>query len=105
MIRLDAILRWISDRFPAAEGRDGGAAAGAAGTAREDVVRRFAFAVVFILAACATASVPNAPLAPSQPLNMYARGLSFLLPEPAPQALGPELQLWGTHYHTPVVFP
>lgn len=105
MIRLDAILRWISDRFPATEGRDGGAVAGATGTTREDVVRRFAFAVVFILAACATASVPNTPPLPSQPLNMYARGLSFLLPEPAPQALGPELQLWGTNYHTPVVFP
>jgi 3D (Asp-Asp-Asp) domain-containing protein len=102
MIRLDAIIRSISDRFPAG-GRESGAMTGLADTSRE--ARRLAFGLLFALTACATASVPSAPRAPEAPLNLYARGLMFLLSEPPPQALGPDLQLWATHYHTPIVTP
>ena len=76
---------------------------GIADTSRK--ARRLAFGLVFVLAACATASVPTAQRPPEAPLNLYARGLMFLLSEPAPQALGPDLQLWATHYHTPIVTP
>jgi 3D (Asp-Asp-Asp) domain-containing protein len=29
----------------------------------------------------------------------------FALPEPKPASMGPDLRLWATHYHTPIVSP
>lgn len=66
-------------------------------------VRQFAFAIVFALAACATASAPS--VRPEPLVSPHETAMSFRLPAPAPQTLGPDLQLWATHYHTPVVTP
>src|SRR5262245_28577573 len=93
MKRLDALIRRLSDRALHAGGRDG----------EDTVLRRFTLAVVFALTACATAS---APVRASEPrLTPHERAMAFLLNAPAPQALGPDLKLWATHYHTPVVSP
>jgi 3D (Asp-Asp-Asp) domain-containing protein len=93
MKRLDALLRSLSDRLFHAGGRDG----------EGIVVRRFTLAVVFALTACATAS---APMRTAQPLlTPYERAMGFMLDSPKPQALGPDLELWATHYHTPIVRP
>jgi 3D (Asp-Asp-Asp) domain-containing protein len=67
-----------------------------------DPVRRFAFAVLLGLAACATASAPGRA---SSVLTPHEQAMAFQLEEPAPQTLGPDLQLWATHYHTPVIRP
>lgn len=69
-------------------------------------LRRFSFAVVFSLAACATASVPglSRPAEPP-PLSPDERALAFRLDAPADEAIGPNLKLWATHYHTPEVRP
>ena len=69
-------------------------------------LRRFGFAVLFSLAACATASAPglsNRPAEPPQSPN--ARALAFMLDAPSKEATGPDLKLWATHYHTPEVTP
>ena len=74
-------------------------------------MKPLAFTVLFVLAACATAAVPglvNGVAAPSGPgidLTPYQRALTFSLEAPAPQAMGPDLRLWATHYHTPVIKP
>lgn len=71
-------------------------------------LRRLSFAVVFSLAACATASAPGSlPVAsvPIPQLSPNERALAFLLEAPAEEATGPDLKLWATHYHTPEVTP
>lgn len=75
-------------------------------------VRQFTFTILFFLTACATAAVPgigplpSAPAGPIQPaLTPEQRALKFTLSEPQPQSLGPDLKLWATHYHTPIVRP
>lgn len=70
---------------------------------RDRRVRQFAFAIVFALTACATASAPGARPGPA--LFSHHEAMSFQLTAPPPQALGPDLQLWATHYHTPIVTP
>lgn len=71
-------------------------------------LRRFSFAIVLTLAACATASAPgintSGEIAPLT-LSPYARALAFALEAPPANMLGPTLKLWGTHYHTPEVGP
>lgn len=73
-------------------------------------MRAFTFTILFMLAACATAAVPGLPAAPSEPppplapeLTPLERAAGFALDEPSPQAMGPDLKLWATHYHTPLV--
>ena len=70
-------------------------------------LRRFSFAVVFSLAACATASAPGLPNGQAKlpPLSPNQRALAFLLDAPSKEAIGPNLKLWATHYHTPEVEP
>lgn len=68
------------------------------------MLRRFSFALVFGLTACATAStlpIPPRPVAPTP----YALAMDFRLEAPAPRSLGPDLKLWATHYHTPEFHP
>lgn len=72
------------------------------------VLRRVSFAVVFGLAACATASAPGGlPSGPAAPpvLTANERAIAFQLTAPPEAALGANLKLWGTHYHTPEVRP
>ncbi len=73
-------------------------------------MRQFTFTILFLLAACATATVPGVtprttttPTAPV--LTSGQQAMAFVLPAPAPQSLGPDLKLWATHYHTPIVRP
>ncbi len=71
-------------------------------------LRRFSFAVVVSLAACATASAPGGlppGAAPVPQLSPNARALAFALEPPAKEVTGPDLNLWATHYHTPEVAP
>jgi 3D (Asp-Asp-Asp) domain-containing protein len=68
-------------------------------------MRRLAFAIAFLVAACATGSAPAVAPAPGAMLDMSGKGMNFLLAAPAPQKLGPDLRLWATHYHTPIVTP
>jgi 3D (Asp-Asp-Asp) domain-containing protein len=70
------------------------------------IPRRTGYAILFLLAACATASTPTRepePLAP--PLTAEERALSFLLEAPAAEELKRPLNLWATHYHTPSITP
>lgn len=75
--------------------------------ASPNYLRRFSFAVVFSLAACATASAPGLSSGPAEgpPLSPNQRALAFSLDAPADKATGPNLKLWATHYHTPEVSP
>jgi 3D (Asp-Asp-Asp) domain-containing protein len=66
-------------------------------------VRRYAFGILLALTACATASAPAVRAATE--LTPHERSMAFMLDAPAPQTLGPDLQLWATHYHTPVITP
>lgn len=68
-------------------------------------MRRLAFAIAFLAAACATASAPTIAPPPGAMLDMSGKGMNFLLAEPSPKTLGPDLRLWATHYHTPSVTP
>jgi 3D (Asp-Asp-Asp) domain-containing protein len=70
-------------------------------------LRRFSLAVVFSLAACATASAPGLSNGPAiQPvLSPNERALAFSLEAPGEDATGPNLRLWATHYHTPEITP
>ena len=70
-------------------------------------LRRFSLAVVFSLAACATASAPGLSNGPAiQPvLSPNERALAFSLEAPGEGAIGPNLRLWATHYHTPEITP
>src|SRR5262249_28055528 len=69
--------------------------------------RQYSFAVLFALAACATASSLSGPgvrLSPAAPeLSISERAASFQLKPPAPDQLGPELKFWATRYQTPIV--
>lgn len=75
-------------------------------------MKQLTFTFLFVLAACATAAVPGMPVAPeptsiaeptSLPATPLQRAVDFTLGEPAPTGLGPDLKLWATHYHTPLV--
>lgn len=74
-------------------------------------MKQLTFTFLFVLAACATAAVPGMPVEPepisaepvSLPLTPLERAVGFTLEEPAPTGLGPDLKLWATHYHTPIV--
>ncbi len=74
-------------------------------------MRQLTFTIVFTLAACATAAAPGLPVAPAEPrglmptLTPSERAATFTLEAPAPPAMGPDLKLWATHYHTPIVTP
>ncbi len=68
--------------------------------------RRAGYAVLLLLTACATASTMGReppPLMPALTLEQQAAG--FLLDAPVEDALGPNLRLWATHYHTPSIAP
>lgn len=74
-------------------------------------MKHLTFTALFLLTACATAAGTgmHAPRA-AQPLAAPAltpqeRAVGFALEEPSAQALGPNLKLWATHYHTPIVTP
>jgi 3D (Asp-Asp-Asp) domain-containing protein len=90
MKRLDAINTGLPDR-PRRALRVGA------------TVKRLAFAMVFAATACATASAPVRTREPNP--SPAERATGFMLEAPRPQALGPDLRLWATHYHTPVVSP
>jgi 3D (Asp-Asp-Asp) domain-containing protein len=99
MDRLHAFFRPISQRlFRPAEG-------GIEETLARDKtrMRQFSFAALFALTACATASAPTNASTPL--LSPYITALAFSLPEPDAAKLGPDLELWATHYHTPIVTP
>lgn len=75
-------------------------------------MKQLTFTFLFVLAACATAAVPGMPVAPgaatpAEPLlpllSPLERAVSFTLDEPTPSGMGPDLKLWATHYHTPIV--
>jgi 3D (Asp-Asp-Asp) domain-containing protein len=74
-------------------------------------MKQLTFTFLFVLTACATAAVPGLPVAPSStpaeplslPLSPVERAVGFTLGEPMPSAMGPDLTLWATHYHTPIV--
>lgn len=74
-------------------------------------MRPLAFTILFVLAACATTAVPGVSPGPATTsaegpdLTPYQRALTFTLEAPAPQAMGPDLKLWATHYHTPIIKP
>ncbi len=67
-------------------------------------MRQYAFTALFALAACATASAPasHTPVFEAPVLSIEERAASFQLAAPKPEALGPDLRLWATHYHKPV---
>jgi 3D (Asp-Asp-Asp) domain-containing protein len=71
-------------------------------------LRRFSFAIVVSLSACATASAPGGLTssgAAAPQLSLHERALAFALAAPGEDATGPDLDLWATHYHTPDVRP
>jgi len=69
-------------------------------------MKRIGYGFIALLAACATASAPSVTPLPDAPTSTpYVQALGFRLPAPAPQTLGPDLKLWATHYHTPIVSP
>jgi len=71
-----------------------------------NTARRAGYAVLLMLTACATASTPGREPPPIEPvLSADERALGFLLETPAEDAMGPNLRLWATHYHTPVIRP
>jgi 3D (Asp-Asp-Asp) domain-containing protein len=103
--QLPAILRPRSDGFspgPPADRSRPGPDDIAFHEPGNDPVRRFAFAVLLGLAACATASAPGRA---SSVLTLHELAMGFQLEAPMPQTLGPDLELWATHYHTPVIRP
>ena len=68
--------------------------------------RRTGYAILFMLTACATASTPGREPPPLAPLlSAEERALGFTLEAPGEEAMGPDLRLWATHYHTPVIRP
>jgi len=70
-------------------------------------LRRLGYGVLLALAACATASTPgDGPALPPAPtLSPHERAAGFVLEPPPEDALGRDLNLWATHYHTPEVRP
>jgi 3D (Asp-Asp-Asp) domain-containing protein len=113
--KLSAILGLKSD--PISSGRKADAtlpapeAQGSAATDETPPMKHFTFTALFLLTACATTVVPGMTAGPAitpppeQPLAPLERAVTFALEEPAPQTLGPNLRLWATHYHTPIVTP
>lgn len=91
---------------PAVEISDEAAPSAASGEP-SPALRRLGFAVLFTLTACATASAPDGgPSLPLEPLlTPHERAMGFSLEAPPEDALGPDLALWATHYHTPEVTP
>lgn len=68
-------------------------------------MRRIAFGLMIVVTACATSSSP-VPRAPTESVfTPGIRAMAFALDAPQPQTLGPDLKLWATHYHTPIVTP
>jgi len=104
---------------PVASGLDGPAASTPPPVVREpwqranlSKLRRFSLSIVFGLTACATAAVPGSvPVVMGDRsrlpaiLSPYQRALAFSLAAPDEEALGPDLRLWATHYHTPEFRP
>lgn len=69
-------------------------------------VRRTGYGILLMLTACATASAPGRTPPPLTPvLSLEERAAGFLLDAPLEDALGPDLRLWATHYHTPSIAP
>ena len=68
-------------------------------------VRRFAFALLLAVTACATSSSPVGRAPTVSVFTPEVSAMAFALDAPQPQALGPDLELWATHYHTPIVWP
>jgi 3D (Asp-Asp-Asp) domain-containing protein len=68
-------------------------------------MRQYAFLAVFAVTACATASAPaaHAPVFEAPALSIEERAATFQLKAPKPEQLGPDLKLWATHYHKPVL--
>lgn len=72
-------------------------------------MKAFTFTILFMLAACASVAAPGLSTGPMEPpplaptLAPGERAAGFLLDAPSPQAMGPDLKLWATHYHTPIV--
>jgi 3D (Asp-Asp-Asp) domain-containing protein len=96
-----AILRPRSDGFSPGTPADH-ASRRLASSPWDNPVRRVAFAVLLLLAACATASAPGRA---SSVLTPHQQAMGFQLEAPSPDTLGPDLQLWATHYHTPIIRP
>jgi 3D (Asp-Asp-Asp) domain-containing protein len=95
MERLAAILSPISQRLVRWTGRPG--------ELSDQRVRQFALVILLTLAACATSSAPERT---GYPLTVASTAAdAFALPAPNPSSLGPDLKLWATHYHTPIVSP
>jgi 3D (Asp-Asp-Asp) domain-containing protein len=69
------------------------------------LARRAGYAIVMLLTACATASAPGRMPPPVPILSLEERAAGFLLDAPLEEALGPNLRLWATHYHTPSIAP
>lgn len=112
MKELNAILGLRSDPAPSGADASGPAPPPAAPEPTHGarppfrIPRRTGYAILFLLAACATASTPTRepePLAP--PLTAEERALGFVLEAPAAEELKRPLNLWATHYHTPSITP
>jgi 3D (Asp-Asp-Asp) domain-containing protein len=101
----DAIFGPRSDGLSGDEGVEGKAAPRFAWNLKDKSVRRFAFALVLTVTACATASSPLLSPARESVFPPAVRAMAFALDAPLPQTLGPDLKLWATHYHTPIVTP
>lgn len=59
-------------------------------------------AAIGISAASIRAPAPAKPAPPPSPAELASR---FAMPAPGADALGSNLRLWGTHYHTEIVSP
>ncbi len=115
MEKLSAILGLKSQ--PISSGRKADAAIAApdaqviAAADEAPPMKHFTFTALFLLTACATAAGTSmtGPRAAEPPLAATLTpeelATTFALQEPAAQALGPNLRLWATHYHTPIVTP
>ncbi|MBI1362049.1 MAG: hypothetical protein GC155_17370 [Alphaproteobacteria bacterium] len=111
-MRVSAIFPPDSDGSSWNEGRgaavDGVSRSPLAFPGHRPTMRQYAFTVLFALAACATASTPPGPSMPAveaPSLSPAQRAAAFDLGAPPPEALGPELRLWATRYHTPAFRP
>ncbi len=105
MKTFDAIFGPRSDGLSDDEGAAGKGARRFAWNLKDRSVRRFAFGLMIAVTACATASSPIARAPSESVFTPPVRAMAFALDAPQPQALGPDLKLWATHYHTPIVTP
>lgn len=104
--RGDVLVRPTADAI--ADAVSGLAARTAPETAPEPGrLRRLGHGVLLALAACATASTPgDGPALPAAPaLTPHERAARFALEPPPEEALGRQMDLWATHYHTPEIAP